>query len=95
MLTAIGDMFPDNLEAGKKRLDEVSAKFGKPAVDPPHLFKGLNAYEALFASKDVDALYIATPPCFHPDAPRGRARRGQARLPREAGRRWTCRGRRR
>ena len=66
MLTAIGDLFPDQLESGKKKLDEVSAKFGKPAVDPSHLFKGLNAYEALFASKDVDALYIATPPWFHP-----------------------------
>ena len=67
VLTAIGDLFPDQLESGKKRLDEVSAKFGKPAVDPQHLFKGLRAYEALFASKDVDALYIATPPWFHPE----------------------------
>ncbi len=67
VLTAIGDVFPDQLEAGKTRLDEVSAKFGKPAVDPQRLFKGLRAYEALFASKDVDAVYIATPPWFHPE----------------------------
>ena len=67
VLTAIGDIFPDQLESGKKRLDEVSAKFGKPAVDPQHLFKGLRAYEALFASKDVDAVYVATPPWFHPE----------------------------
>jgi len=66
VLTAIGDMFPDNLAAGKKELDAVSAKFGKPAVDAGHLFKGPKAYEALFASKDVDAVYIATPPYFHP-----------------------------
>ncbi len=66
VLTAIGDMFPDNLEAGRKELDAVSAKLGKPAVDAAHLFKGPKAYEALFASKDVDAVYIATPPCFHP-----------------------------
>jgi myo-inositol 2-dehydrogenase/D-chiro-inositol 1-dehydrogenase len=66
VLTAIGDMFPDNLDAGKKELDGVSAKFNKPAVDPSHLFRGPNAYEALFASKDVDAVYIATPPFFHP-----------------------------
>ena len=66
VLTAIGDMFPDNLEAGRKELDAVSAKFGKPAVDAAHLFKGPKAYEALFASKDVDAVYIATPPFFHP-----------------------------
>ena len=66
VLTAIGDMFPDNLEAGRKELDAVSAKLGKPAVDAAHLFKGPKAYEALFASKDVDAVYIATPPWFHP-----------------------------
>ncbi len=66
VLTAIGDLFPDNLEAGRKELDAVSAKLGKPAVDPAHLFKGPKAYEALFASKDVDAVYIATPPFFHP-----------------------------
>src|SRR4030042_230434 len=66
VLTAIGDMFPDNLDEGKKELDAVSAKFGKPAVDAARLFKGPKAYEALFASKDVDAVYIATPPWFHP-----------------------------
>jgi predicted dehydrogenase len=66
VVTAIGDIFQDNLEAGKKRLDEVSAKLGKPAIDPSRMFKGPKAYEQLFASKDVDALYIATPPYFHP-----------------------------
>ena len=66
VLTAIGDMFQDNLDAGKQKLDEVSAKFGKPAIDPSRMFRGPKAYEQLFASKDVDALYIATPPYFHP-----------------------------
>jgi predicted dehydrogenase len=66
VLTAVGDMFQDNLDAGKKELDAVSAKLGKPAVDPSRMFKGLKAYEQLFTSKDVDALYIASPPYFHP-----------------------------
>jgi predicted dehydrogenase len=66
VLTGIGDMFADNLEAGRTALDAVSAKVGKPAVDGAHLFKGPEAYEALFSSKDVDAVYIATPPWFHP-----------------------------
>lgn len=66
VLTAIGDLFPDNLDAGKAELDAVSAKLGKPAVDPSRTFKGLKAYEALFDSKDVDAVYIASPPWFHP-----------------------------
>jgi len=67
VLTAMGDLFSDQLEAAKSRLDEQSARFGKPAVDPQRLFKGLRAYEALFASKEVDAVYVATPPFFHPE----------------------------
>jgi myo-inositol 2-dehydrogenase/D-chiro-inositol 1-dehydrogenase len=66
VVTAAGDVFQDNLEAGKKRLDEVSAGLGKPAIDPSRTFKGFKAYEALFTSKDVDALYVASPPYFHP-----------------------------
>jgi predicted dehydrogenase len=66
VLTAMGDLFPDQLEAAKQRLDEAAAKLGKPAVDPSRLFRGLRAYEALFASQDVDAVCIATPPWFHP-----------------------------
>ena len=66
VVTAAGDMFQDNLEAGKKRLDEVSMGLGKPAIDPSRLFRGPKAYEQLFTSKDVDALYIASPPYFHP-----------------------------
>jgi predicted dehydrogenase len=67
IVTAIGDVFRDNLDQGKERLTNLSAKFGKPAIDAAHMFKGIKAYEQLFASKDIDAVYIATPPYFHPD----------------------------
>ena len=67
VVTAVADIFQDNLEAGKKRLDAASAKFNKPAIDPSRMFKGYKAYEQLFASKDIDAVYIATPPYFHPE----------------------------
>jgi len=66
VLTAIGDAFPDQLDKAKARFDEQSAKFGKAALAPSKLYKGLNAYQSLFADKDVDAVYIATPPWFHP-----------------------------
>jgi predicted dehydrogenase len=66
IVTAVADLFADNLEAGKKRLDEAAAAAGKPAIDAGHAFKGLNAFDALFNSKDVDAVYIASPPWFHP-----------------------------
>src|SRR5215470_15054690 len=45
VVSAIGDMFQDQLDTGKQKLDEASAKYGKPAIDPAHLFKGPRAYE--------------------------------------------------
>jgi predicted dehydrogenase len=67
VVTAIGDMFQDNLDAGRQHLDQVSAKLGKPAIDPSRTFRGPKAYQALFACKEVDALYLASPPYFHPE----------------------------
>jgi myo-inositol 2-dehydrogenase / D-chiro-inositol 1-dehydrogenase len=66
VVTAIGDIFADQLEQGKAKLDEVAAKYGKPAIDPSRVFRGPKAYEQLFSCKEVDALYVATPPYFHP-----------------------------
>jgi len=66
VVTAIGDMFADQLEKGQKNLNEAAGKFGKPAIPSSHLFRGPRAYEQLFASPDVDAVYIASPPYFHP-----------------------------
>jgi predicted dehydrogenase len=66
VVTALGDVFPDALERGKAALDAAAAKAGKPAIDGKNLFRGPRAYEGLFASPDVDAVYIATPPYYHP-----------------------------
>jgi predicted dehydrogenase len=66
VVTAVGDVFADNLEKGVARLNEISTGLGKPAMAAANAFKGVKAYDALFASKDVDAVYIATPPWFHP-----------------------------
>jgi predicted dehydrogenase len=66
VFTALGDVFSDSLEAGKKRLDTAAAANGKTAIPDANLFKGIKGYEALFASKDVDAVLIATPVFFHP-----------------------------
>ena len=65
-VTAIGDIFDDRLKRGKERLDKVSAEFGKSSIDASNMFRGPKAYEGLLASDDVDAVYIATPPYFHP-----------------------------
>jgi len=66
VVTAIGDMFADQLEKGRAKLDEASAKHGKPAIDPSRIYRGPKAYQELFACKEVDAVYVATPPYFHP-----------------------------
>jgi predicted dehydrogenase len=66
VVTAIGDIFQPQLPVAKERLDKVSAKFDKPAIAEANMFAGPKAYEKLFGSKDVDAVYIATPPWFHP-----------------------------
>jgi len=67
IVTALGDVFQDNLDGSARQLSVVSLKLNKPFADAAHMFKGFKAYEQLFTSKDVDALYIATPPYFHPD----------------------------
>jgi myo-inositol 2-dehydrogenase/D-chiro-inositol 1-dehydrogenase len=66
VVTALGDLFADQLEKGKSYLDGVAAKAGKPAIDAKNLFRGPDAYRQLFASPAIDAVYIATPPFYHP-----------------------------
>jgi myo-inositol 2-dehydrogenase / D-chiro-inositol 1-dehydrogenase len=64
VVTAIGDMFQDRLDEGVRIINAAQAsKSAKVGAT----FKGLKAYEQLFASKDIDAVYIATPPYFHPE----------------------------
>jgi predicted dehydrogenase len=67
VLTATGDIFQDNLEQTTSRLSSLAESLKKPRVDAARMFKGVKAYEQLFASKDIDAVYIATPPYFHPE----------------------------
>jgi predicted dehydrogenase len=67
IVTAMGDVFQDNLEQSAKRLGSVSTQLGKPFADSGHMFKGFKAFDQLFTSKDIDAVYIATPPYFHPE----------------------------
>jgi len=66
-LTALGDLFPDPLSLAKDKLDTAAAKAGKPGIDRSQLFKGPKSLEDVLASKEVDAIYIATPPYFHPE----------------------------
>jgi myo-inositol 2-dehydrogenase / D-chiro-inositol 1-dehydrogenase len=65
-VTALADLFEDSLTAAHQKLNEVAAKKGKPGIDAANLFRGPRACESIMASKAIDAIYIATPPIFHP-----------------------------
>jgi predicted dehydrogenase len=53
-ITALADLFPDQLEAAKKRFPDASQTFVGP-----------HACREMAESKDVDAVVIATPAYFH------------------------------
>ncbi len=63
---ALADLFPDQLEKGRKHFDDLQAGMGYTPIDASQLFKGPNAYQELVASKEVDFILITTPPYFHP-----------------------------
>ena len=64
-IVALADIFPDQLATGKQHFDGVNASLGLPAIDPKRTFHGHEAYKAIAACKDVDAVQISTPPFFH------------------------------
>lgn len=67
VVTALGDLFQGQIAKAKDRLDTAAAKAGKPAIDRSQLFAGPDSLERLLASREVDAVLIATPPYFHPE----------------------------
>ena len=64
-IVALGDIFPDQLAKGKQHFDQLNAKLGVPAVDPKLTFHGWEAYKAMAANPNIDAVQISTPPFFH------------------------------
>jgi predicted dehydrogenase len=65
-VTAIADLFADQLEKGRQHFDALQQAKGYAAIDPGQLFKGPNAYQEIANSKEVDFILITTPPYFHP-----------------------------
>ncbi|MCC7498274.1 MAG: Gfo/Idh/MocA family oxidoreductase [Bryobacterales bacterium] len=66
-LVGIADLFADALEKARPKLDAASAKRGKPAIEEKLIFRGPDAVAQAVASPAIDAVYIATPPYFHPE----------------------------
>src|SRR6266496_4254562 len=65
-VVALADLFQDQLDAARAHFDQVQQAKGYAALDSRQLFVGSHAYEQIAASKEVDAIVIATPPYFHP-----------------------------
>jgi myo-inositol 2-dehydrogenase / D-chiro-inositol 1-dehydrogenase len=65
-VVALADMFQDQLDKARAHFDEKQKAKGFAALDASQLFLGPKSYEQIAASKEVDAIVVATPPYFHP-----------------------------
>lgn len=66
-VVALADLFRDQLDAAQANFDKLQQAKGYAALDPSQLFLGPNAFQQIAASKEIDAIVIATPPYYHPD----------------------------
>src|SRR5437667_9965054 len=59
-------MFQDQLDTARANFDKLQQAKGFAAIDSSQLFVGPNAFHEIAASREVDAIVVATPPYFHP-----------------------------
>src|SRR5579859_1466206 len=65
-VVALADLFQDQLDTAQANFDKIQLAKGFAALDRTQLFVGPSAYQQMAASKEVDAVVIATPPYYHP-----------------------------
>jgi myo-inositol 2-dehydrogenase / D-chiro-inositol 1-dehydrogenase len=65
-VVALADMFQDQLNAARATFDKMQQAKGYAALEASQLFVGPHAYQQIAASKEVDAVVVATPPFYHP-----------------------------
>ena len=65
-VVALGDLFQDQLDKARDNFNKIQQDKGYPSLDASQLFVGPNAFHEIVASKEVDAIVIATPPYYHP-----------------------------
>jgi predicted dehydrogenase len=65
-VVALADMFQDQLDVARVAFDKMQTGKGFAAIDASQMFVGPAAFEKIAASKEVDAIVVATPPYFHP-----------------------------
>ena len=61
-VVALGDLFQDQLDAGRANFDKMQTAKGYAAIEASQLFVGPKAFESIAASKEIDAIVVATPP---------------------------------
>ena len=61
-VVALADMFQDQLDNAKKHFDEIQHGKGYAAIEASQVFVGPKAFQQMAASKEVDAVVIASPP---------------------------------
>jgi myo-inositol 2-dehydrogenase / D-chiro-inositol 1-dehydrogenase len=66
-VTALGDLFQDQLDKAKEHFDGIAAKKGYAAIDRKLMFKGARAYQEIAHSAELDMIQISTPDFFHPE----------------------------
>jgi predicted dehydrogenase len=64
-IVALADLFQDQLDRARQRVDAVAQSKGYAGV--AQVFVGPQSSRQLFESKEVDAVVIATPAYFHPE----------------------------
>src|SRR5712664_1063516 len=65
-VVALADLFQDQLDIARDAFNKSQQAKGYPALDASQLFVGPKAFQQIAASKEVDAIVIATPPYYHP-----------------------------
>ncbi len=65
-VVALGDLFRDQLDTARAHFDKIQLAKSYAAIDASQLFVGPNAYQQIAASKELDAIVVATPPYYHP-----------------------------
>lgn len=65
-VVALADLFQDQLDVARAEFNKIQQAKGYAVLDASQLFVGPNAYQQIAASKELDAIVIATPPYYHP-----------------------------
>jgi len=65
-VVALADLFQDQLDKARTHFDQIQQAKGYSVLDGSQLFVGPNAYKEIAASKEIDAIVVATPPYYHP-----------------------------